>query len=59
MGGFDILMFVAAVPAPHPYQLGNIDPTRPVQSFESELGDWKFLAHAWETTARTTRDVVL
>lgn len=59
MGGFVILMFVAAVPAPHPYPLGILDPTRPVHSFDSELSDWKFLAYAWETTARTTRDVVL
>lgn len=59
MGGFVVLMFVAAVPAPDPFPHAILDPFRPVQSLESELGDWKFLAYTWKTTARTTRDVVL
>ena len=59
MGGFLIMMFVAGIPAPEPFPQAVLDPSRPVQSLESELGDWKFLVYAWETTARTTRDVVL
>jgi|GEM_PF-5530612 len=59
MGGFVVLIFVASVPAPHPYPLGVLNPLKTVQSFDSEIRDWPFLVYAWETTARTTKAIVM
>lgn len=59
MGGFVILIFVSSETIPDSCVSGVFDPLKMVQSFDTEMRDWPFLVHAWETTARTTRDVVM
>lgn len=55
--GFVVIIYVDSVKIVYPHTILVMDPEKPIRTFDSDLGDFKFLKRVWETAARTTKDI--